>query len=410
MFLQKVTTKKKIFVGVSGGVDSSVSLALLQEQGHEVWGVFIRTWQPEWMVCTWREERRDALRVCAHLNVPFLECDLTEEYKTGVAEYMIREYREGRTPNPDVMCNKVVKFGAFYHWARAHGADAIATGHYAQSDKGTLLRGRDEGKDQSYFLWTLTQDQLAHIIFPVGNLEKKDVRVLAEKYQLPTAQKKDSQGICFIGDISMKEFLSHYIAENQGNVLNESGQVIGHHPGALFFTLGERHGFVITEKGTDDRALYVVGKDVAKNILVVGTLNSNEDAPSLDEEGVGGGVIKDLPQLPAVVRPLQRRGASLRSSSEESLFAEPPSMGGGLGGGLISLHSTNDIACIFSAGYTCQCQIRYHGEIKTCEIIDYNPEKNTMMLKLTQSDRTLASGQSIVLYDGEMCLGGGIID
>ncbi|MCB9809332.1 tRNA 2-thiouridine(34) synthase MnmA, partial [Candidatus Nomurabacteria bacterium] len=250
--------KKTIFVGVSGGVDSSVAVALLKEQGHRIVGVFIRTWQPEWMECTWRDERRDAMRVCAHLDIPFLECDLTQEYKTGVADYMIGEYKAGRTPNPDVMCNKEVKFGGFLKWALERGADYVATGHYTRvvscklqgENKGgyALLRGVDESKDQSYFLWTLTQDQLQHILFPIGNMPKSKTRTLAKKYHLPTATKKDSQGICFIGEISMKEFLSHYIDQQLGDVLNAQGEVIGYHSGALFFTLGERHGFTITHK------------------------------------------------------------------------------------------------------------------------------------------------------------------
>jgi len=179
--------KKKIFVGVSGGVDSSVSAALLQEQGHDVVGVFIRTWQPDWTPCTWKDERRDAMRVCAHLDIPFIELDLEKEYKQGVADYMIEEYRAGRTPNPDVMCNKEVKFGGFLKWALEHDADAIATGHYAQNifnektDMYEMHKGKDDGKDQSYFLWTLTQDQLSKSLFPVGHLEKSTVRELAEK-------------------------------------------------------------------------------------------------------------------------------------------------------------------------------------------------------------------------------------
>lgn len=260
--------KKKVFVGVSGGVDSSVTAALLQDQGYDVVGVFIRTWQPDWIECTWLHERRDAMRVCAHLNIPFLELDLEQEYKQGVADYMIAEYRAGRTPNPDVMCNREVKFGGFLQWALKQGADYIATGHYARvihrENESVLLQGKDLTKDQSYFLWTLTEEQLRHVLFPIGEFQKTQVRELAKKYHLPTAVKKDSQGICFIGEIDMKEFLKHYIDIHPGDVVNEQGEIIGYHQGALFHTLGERHGFTITKKGTQDAPYYVIAKDIQK--------------------------------------------------------------------------------------------------------------------------------------------------
>jgi tRNA-specific 2-thiouridylase len=183
----KSSKKPTVFLGVSGGVDSSVSAALLIEQGYDVVGVFIKTWQPEWIECTWREEKRDAMRVCAHLGIPFLFFDFEKEYKEGVADYMIEEYKAGRTPNPDVMCNKEIKFGAFYSKARSMGADYVATGHYAQVKKtkdGTaeMFEGADSEKDQSYFLWTIPQEILSHVLFPIGHLKKPQVRKIAEKY------------------------------------------------------------------------------------------------------------------------------------------------------------------------------------------------------------------------------------
>jgi tRNA-specific 2-thiouridylase len=208
--MKKNNITKTVFVGVSGGVDSSVSAALLKDAGYTVVGVFIRTWTPDFIECTWREERRDAMRVCAHLGIPFLECDAEEAYKKGVADYMIEEYKKGNTPNPDVMCNREVKFGVFWEFAKAHEADFIATGHYALNQY-QLERSKDTAKDQTYFLWTLTQDDLEHTLFPIGHLEKKEVRKLAEKYKLPTATKKDSQGVCFLGPLDMKDFLKHYI-------------------------------------------------------------------------------------------------------------------------------------------------------------------------------------------------------
>src|SRR3989344_6491053 len=225
----------RVLVGLSGGVDSAVSVALLKRAGADVAGAFIKTWQPDWMpnACDWKLERRDAMRVATHLDIPFVTIDLESEYKKSVVDYMISEYKLGRTPNPDVMCNKEIKFGAFLSRALELGADMIATGHYSQSkmvnSKWQMLMGEDEAKDQSYFLWTLNQAQLSKIIFPVGHLLKSEVRELARKFRLPVAEKRDSQGICFLGHIDMKEFLSHYIETKPGHVLNESGQVVGEH-------------------------------------------------------------------------------------------------------------------------------------------------------------------------------------
>lgn len=349
--------KKKVFVGVSGGVDSSVTAALLQDQGYDVVGVFIRTWQPEWIECTWRNERRDAMRVCAHLNIPFVELDLEQEYKQGVVDYMIAEYRAGRTPNPDVMCNREVKFGGFLQWALKQGADYIATGHYARAthreDKSLLLKGKDSAKDQSYFLWTLTQEQLRHVLFPIGEFQKKQVRGLAKKYQLPTAVKKDSQGICFIGEIDMKDFLKHYIDEKKGDVLDEQGQAIGYHQGALFYTLGERHGFTITKKGTQDAPYYVVAKNIEMNTIMV---SSNPIAQqSVKKIIIHHCVWRTVPD------------------SQQKYHA----------------------------------QIRYHGTYKSCLL--QPQENNSFEVLFDEYDYSLSSGQSIVVYDGDVCIGGGIV-
>ena len=359
-----VSGSKKIFVGVSGGVDSSVSAALLQEQGHEVIGVFIRTWQPDWLPCTWKQERRDAMRVCAHLGIPFVELDLEKEYKEGVADYMIAEYRAGRTPNPDVMCNREVKFGGFLKWALEHGGDYVATGHYVRREERdglvSMLRGVDNSKDQSYFLWTLEQEQLKHILFPVGELQKSEVRKEAQRFGLPTATKKDSQGICFIGDIDMKEFLSHYIDEEPGKVVNTHGQEIGSHRGALFYTYGERHGFNIDakHKGIDDAPYYVVAKDVQKNTLTV----SQEPQSAQHQEDQ-----------------------------------------------ILNLTLFVDNTQSFKPGDVCEFQIRYRGDIKQGRLQDYRPQENSAVLVLDEYDPAIAPGQSIVFYDGDICLGGGVI-
>ena len=360
--MMKHNNKKTVFVGVSGGVDSSVSAALLKDQGYHVVGVFIRTWQPDWIECTWMDERRDAMRVCAHLDIPFVELDMEQEYKHGVADYMIAEYKRGRTPNPDVMCNREVKFGGFLTWALAHGADYVATGHYVDrqvlnSGMIQMLRGYDQKKDQSYFLWTLEQHQLQHILFPVGSLPKSRVRELAKKYTLPTATKKDSQGICFIGDIDMKDFLGHYIDEQPGNIIDTDGRVIGEHNGSLFYTIGERHGFTIHKKGTQDKPYYIVAKDIHKNTLTVSQNPENHTKNST----------------------------------------------------IVHLEHVVDNQNIFLPHAHYQAQIRYHGEKKNITIISFDSGARTIQIEFEKNDPTLAPGQSVVFYDHDVCLGGGIV-
>lgn len=269
-------SKKKVFVGLSGGVDSSVAALRLLKAGYDVTGVFIMTWHPDFISCTEEEERLDAMRVAAHLKIPFRTFDARNAYKKEVGDYMIREYKAGRTPNPDVMCNKHVKFGTFLNYALKNGATHIATGHYTQvrevtEKKYELLRGVDQQKDQSYFLWTLSNEILAHVLFPIGDTEKKDIRKEAEKAKLPTHSKKDSQGVCFLGDIDMKDFLKHYIHTEIGDVINESGEVIGSHDGAVLYTLGERHGFKITETSEETKPHYIVNRNMETNTVTVST-------------------------------------------------------------------------------------------------------------------------------------------
>lgn len=286
--------KKKVFVGLSGGVDSSVSAALLKRDGYDVTGVFIKAWYPDFLTCTWKEDRRDAMRVCAVLDIPFLTIDLEKEYKKEVIDYMIREYAEGRTPNPDVMCNKAVKFGGFFKKAMEMGADYVATGHYArvveardndadEDDKVLykMLEAKDDNKDQTYFLWTLTQDHLSHTLFPVGDMPKPQVRELAAEFGLPTATKKDSQGLCFLGKVDLKDFLGHYFKMEQGDVIDdETGEVevVGTHDGAWFYTIGERHGFKTLAETPDEKPYYIVAKNVKENTLTVSHKES-VDAP-----------------------------------------------------------------------------------------------------------------------------------
>lgn len=346
---------------MSGGVDSSVSALLLQKAGYEVTGVFIRVWQPEGGLCTWKDERRDAMRVCAHLHIPFVTLDLRDAYKTGVVDYMIQEYVNGKTPNPDVMCNRQVKFGAFYQWAKEQGADYIATGHYAQSVGGNMLEGEDKNKDQSYFLWTLLKSELEHILFPVGHLQKAEVRKLAEHADLPVFDKKDSQGVCFIGHIDMKEFLKGYIETTVGDVLDTDGTVIGQHEGALLYTLGERHGFRLFKQQTDQVRMYIIAKDIIKNTLTV----SSDLLDTTHQKTTVSTVTHTV----------------LRESFEE-------------------------IQNRAKAG-TLECRMRYRQ--KRVPISSIEQKGDTLTVTLTEN-HLVSSGQSMVFYSGNLCLGGGVMN
>ncbi|HZZ99261.1 MAG TPA: tRNA 2-thiouridine(34) synthase MnmA [Candidatus Paceibacterota bacterium] len=262
---------KKVYVGMSGGVDSSVAAALLKKQGYEVTGVFMKPWQPDFAMdgelCLWKQDREDALRAASAIGIPLLTWDFSKEYKKAVTDYMIREYRAGRTPNPDVMCNKEIKFGIFLKKALKEGADYIATGHYVRRKGSKLYQAKDKNKDQSYFLWTLTPEQVKRSLFPIGDYEKPEVRKLAKKFGLPNHAKKDSQGVCFIGPLDMKEFLQEYIKPKPGKVIHTDGRVLGTHDGVYYYTIGQRHGLNLSIAGGP---YYVVGKDIKKNIIYVG--------------------------------------------------------------------------------------------------------------------------------------------
>jgi len=339
----------KVYLGMSGGVDSSISAALLLRAGYDVSGIFIRTWTPEWLSCDWEEERRDAMRVAAHLGIPLSTLDLSREYKEGVVDYLLDEYRRGRTPNPDVMCNKSIKFGAFLDFAMREGADLVSTGHYARSHESRLLAGVDRSKDQSYFLWTLTQEILSHTLFPIGGYEKREVRELARDFGIPVADKKDSQGICFLGAVDMKDFLRHYVDVKGGDVLDMVGQVVGRHEGAILYTLGERHGFTVRQRLPDEGAHFVVAKDIERNTITVAT-KAGETAASVREI-----VLRDINWITSPV-----------------------------------------------TGQSYGARIRYRQPLAACTITG-----KTVTFEVPQ--RAVTSGQSCVVYDGDICLGGGVI-
>ena len=379
----------RVFVGLSGGVDSAVSAALLKKAGYDVTGVFIKVWQPDWIECNWKEERLEAMRVAAHLSIPFITLDLEKEYKKDVIDYMIAEYQVGRTPNPDVMCNRYVKFGAFSKWAKAEGADYIATGHYAQiggtvtakdharTESFSLGAGVDINKDQSYFLWTLNQGDLEHVLFPVGHLTKPEVRKLAAKFRLPNADKKDSQGLCFIGKVDVKEFLSRYISSKPGRVLDQTGDVIGIHPGAMFFTIGERHGFSIfdKDKASDEQPMYVSDKDTDQNTITV-----SRRIPS------AAGTAKNGPGLLEGARRIVRIGRVNWVSGTMPDIS----------------HALSDDT------YPLQARSRYRQPLQRIRINSANISETTIEFETAQD--TLTAGQSLVIYDGDNCLGGGIIE
>ncbi|PJE50658.1 MAG: tRNA 2-thiouridine(34) synthase MnmA [Candidatus Yanofskybacteria bacterium CG10_big_fil_rev_8_21_14_0_10_36_16] len=273
----QIERNKKMYVAMSGGVDSSVAAALLKKQGHDVVGVFFKPWAPQNMsgaFCNWKEDREDAMRVAAKIGIPFKTWDFSKEYGKEVVGYMVKGYKRGETPNPDVMCNKEIKFGLFLKRALSEGADYIATGHYVRrseikkpNKRYKLLKGIDDNKDQSYFLWTLSQNQLKHCLFPVGDYTKPEIRKMAKKFGLPNHDKKDSQGVCFVGKMDVKDFLTTQIKSKPGDViLKETGKIIGTHDGVYYYTIGQRHGLNL---GIAGGPYFVVGKDVKKNAIHV---------------------------------------------------------------------------------------------------------------------------------------------
>lgn len=343
----------KVYVGMSGGVDSSLTAALLVEQGYNVTGVYMKNWTQDLpgMKCPWADDLADAKRVAVQLGIDFKVFDFEKEYKQKVVDYMIEEYKLGRTPNPDIMCNQEVKFKIFLESALEDGADLIATGHYARVADGKLLQAVDSNKDQTYFLYRVTGEALSKTLFPLGEFTKPEVREMAKERGLFTAGKKDSQGICFVGQIGIREFLSQYVEQKAGHIIDkQSGKVLGQHDGAIFYTIGQRHGLDVG----GGLPYYVVGKDMNKNEVYV-TTNLNDDA-------------------------LWRPDLSLTS-----------------------VHWINQAPV---AGEY-QIRVRHRAQLIPTQV-SFNDD-GTVSLRMNNAERAIAAGQSVVIYDNNLCLGGGIV-
>jgi len=351
----------RVIVGLSGGVDSSVAALLLQRQGESLAGLFMQNWEDDGGDCRAEDDRRDALRIAGLLGIPFHARNFASEYWRDVFRHFLDEYRAGRTPNPDVLCNREIKFKAFLDEARALGAECIATGHYARvaqaGGRWRLLRGVDGDKDQSYFLHQLGQAQLAATLFPIGHLPKAEVRRLAADARLPTATKKDSTGICFIGERDFREFLSRYLPAQPGEIRDPQGVVLGEHAGTWYHTLGQRGGLALGGvRGRAAAPWYVVGKDVAANVLYV---DQGADSPWL-------------------------RSARLRSEPAHWVAGAPP-----------------------ATTFHCTAKVRYRQEDQACEVeVD---EDGGVSVAFASPQRAVTPGQSVVFYQGEECLGGAVI-
>ncbi len=346
-------TRKKILVAMSGGVDSSVVAARLVKAGHDVTGVFVINYDTAGPNC-WLPDYRDAVRVAAHVGIPILRWNCVAEYRARVLDYLYAEYAAGRTPNPDVLCNQYVKFGVWLDKARAAGFDYLATGHYAQTRDGALLKAKDTNKDQTYFLHQVTREALQQTLFPIGDLTKPQVRALAKKWQLPTAQKGESMGICFVGEVPMKEFLAEKIKRRPGPIITAEGKEMGKHSGLPFYTIGQRHQLGDTASvANQGQAWYVIEKRVNDNTLIVGPKNH----PKLQSRTIRVDRLHWIGKAP------------LKS-------------------------------------FTAQVRLRHRGALHTAQVV---PTAQGCELRLSEAEWAVAPGQFAVIYRGTVCLGGGAV-
>ena len=348
----------RVIVGMSGGVDSSVVALLLKRAGHDVTGIFMNNWEEKdaFGVCTSEPDWADVRAVCDLIGIPCYSVNFAREYRERVFSHFLEEYRKGRTPNPDVLCNREIKFGVFLSFAEKLGAEKVATGHFAKVDRGgqgwQLRRAKDENKDQTYFLYMLGQHALSKAMFPVGDLTKGEIRQIARDAGIPVSEKKDSTGVCFIGERNFKKFLSGYLPAQPGDMVTVDGRIVGRHDGLMYYTLGQRRGLGIGGSG-DGRRWFVVAKDLERNRLVV---DQGEDSPLLYTSRADGGECTWLAGFPPVEedRPL-----------------------------------------------------RCHQPLQDCSII---LRGDRVQIDFDRPQRAVTPGQSAVFYDGEVCLGGAIVD
>jgi tRNA-specific 2-thiouridylase len=358
----------KIALGISGGVDSAVALYLLKNQGYDVTAFHMQCWDYKEEICTGEKDKADAAQVCSQLGVPFKFLDFQKEYQEKVISNFYSEYAHGRTPNPDVLCNLEIKFGLFFDYAMKNGFDAVATGHYAKVFEGKLFQPKDLSKDQTYFLYRIQKEKLTSVIFPLSDLLKTEVKEIAKKAKLKVAEKAESMGICFIGKVSIKEFLKKRISENPGQVLDTKVRSVGRHIGVPFYTIGQRHGFEINAYiGTP---MYVISKDAERNILVVG----NEEEAKSDIFSVSD--LNLLADADFFENFYQKNPHPLPSRISSKIF----------------------------------CRIRHLGELYNCQLYP-NSISSSLDVKLDKKVFGVAPGQSCVFYSSEgQVLGGGIIN
>ncbi|MBC7428021.1 MAG: tRNA 2-thiouridine(34) synthase MnmA [Bacteriovorax sp.] len=359
--MEKPKSETLVIVGMSGGVDSSVTAALLKEEGYKVVGLFMKNWEEfdEHGVCQSSKEYADVVAVCEKLDIPYYSVDFIAEYKDQVFNQFVEEYKQGFTPNPDVLCNREIKFKVFFEKAMVLGADFLATGHYCQSKEidgeYRLVKGADPLKDQSYFLYTIKSNILKKVLFPIGHLPKTEVRALAAKYDLATKEKKDSTGICFIGERNFKNFLSNYVTFENGNFETLEGVVVGRHTGATYYTLGQRKGLGLGGQG---EPWFVVGKDMLRNVVIV---ERGEFHPHMYADTL---TATDL-------------------SFTSGLWTKP-------------------------LPFKCKAKVRYRQKDQACTVTKIEGDK--IFVEFDEAQRAITPRQSVVFYDGDICLGGAMIE